>query len=67
MMFDIEFGIKFFELLIVKLSIIVDDDDLREVELIDVRFSYKFSSLGLNDLGHQLGLHQFGEVVDGYK
>ena len=65
--FDIEFDAEVFELLIVKLQIVINDDDPREAELIDDKLPHKLSSLSFSDLSHQLSFHPFGEVVNGYK
>ena len=65
--FDTELSAEVLKLFIFELSAIIDDDDLRKVELTDNKFSYEFSSLGLNDLGYPLSFHLFGELVDGYK
>ena len=67
MVFNIELNIEVLELFIVKLSAIVGDDDPRKAESTDDGFPYELSSLGLDDLGHQLSFHPFGEIVDGYE
>ena len=59
--------IEVLELFIIKLMIVVGDDGPREAELTEDGLSYKFSNLGLGDLGHQFGLHPFGEVIDSYE
>ena len=66
-MFNIELNVEFLKLFIIKLSVVVDDDDPREAESRDEGLSDEFSSLGLGDLSYQLSFHPFGEVVDGYE
>ena len=67
MVFDVEFDAEVFELLVVKLSIVVGDDDPREAESIDNRLPYELSSLSFSDMSHRLDFHLFGEVVNGYE
>ena len=66
-MFNMELSTEVRELFIIKLSIVVGDDDPREAESTGDRFLYKLSDLGLDDLGHRLDFHPFGKVVDGYE
>ena len=66
-MFNMKLDVEVFELFIIKLSVIIKDDDSREVESTDDGFSNKLFSLGLGDLGLRLSFYLFDEVVDGYK
>ena len=66
-MFIIDLDAEVLELFIIKFLVVVGDDDPRKAELANDGFSYKLFSLGLDDLGHWLSFHPFGEVVDGYK
>ena len=66
-MFDIELDTEVSNFFIIKLSIVVGDNDPREVESIDDRLSYEFFGFGFGDLGHRLDFHPFGEVVNSYE
>ena len=50
--FNVEFGIEVFKLFVVELPIVVSDNIMRHAESVNYRFSYKFLSLRLGDLGH---------------
>ena len=66
-MFDIEFGIEFFELLVIKLLTVVCDNGSWETKSANYRFLYKFFSFSFGDLSHWFSLHPFGEVVNGHE
>ena len=66
-MFDVELVTEVPKLFIVKLSIIVNDDNPREAKSTDDGLPYELSSFGLSDLDHRLSFYPFDEVVDGYK
>ena len=66
-MFNMELGIEVSELFVVKLSIVVGDDGLREVESIDDVLPYEFFSLDFDDLSHRLGFYPFVEIVYGHE
>ena len=66
-MFNIELGVEVLELFIIKLLIIVSDDDPRKADSENDGFSYELSGLSFCDLGHCLDFHPFSEVVDGYE
>ena len=66
-MLNMKLSTKVFELLIIKLSVVVGDDDLREAESGDDGLSDEFSSLGLSDLRYWLSFHPFGEVIDSHE
>ena len=51
-MLDVEFGAEVFALFVIELSAIVSDNNVRQVEYADYRFSHEFSDLRLDDLGH---------------
>ena len=64
-MFDVKFGAKVFELFIDKLSTVVCDNSVGQVESTYYKFPHKFFGLCLDDLDHWFGFHPFSEVVDG--
>ena len=66
-MFDMKLGIEVSEFFIVKLLAIDGDDDSREAESTDDELPYEFFGFGFGDLGHRIGFHPFGEVVNTYE
>ena len=66
-MLNMELDTEVFELLIVELSVIICNDNPRKIEPRDDGLSDEFLGFGLNDLGHRLGFHPFGEVVNSYE
>ena len=66
-MLNMELDTQVSKLFVIKLPIIVNDDAPRETELRDDGLPDKFPSFGLDDLGHRLGFHPFGEVVNSYE
>ena len=65
--FDGEFDVEVFDLLVIELSAIIYDDGLRKAKLIDDRLPYELLGFSFSDLSHWLGFHPFGEVVYGDK
>ena len=61
---NMKFRIKFFKVLIIKLSIIIDDDDMWQIEPTDEVFYLTFS-----DLCQRFSFHSFDEIIysDHYK
>ena len=65
-MFNMKLDAEVLELFIIKLSVVVSDDDPREAKLRDNRLLDEFSSFDLSDLGHWLRFHPFGKVIDSH-
>ena len=63
-MLYMELDIEVLKLLIVKLSVVIGDNDLREAELADDQFPHELFSLSFSDLGHRLGFHPLGKVIN---
>lgn len=57
-------GVKISENLVIKLSIIIDDDDMREPVLIDYQLSEETSNLAFSDIYEGFCLHLFDKVVN---
>lgn len=61
---DVQFGIEFFEHLVVKLFVIVSDDSMKKSKPTNDRLLEEYLNFALYDICQEFCLHLFDEVVD---
>ena len=62
---NIKFRTKLSKILVVKLSTIIDDDGVWQIESVNDKFLNEVFHLAFSDLQQRFGFYPFGKVIDG--